>query len=278
MSSGFVSGGTVDQPLERDDEWRMAQQEIEERRRRKEEESRQGGEKSLYEILQNNKGDYQQFPIQVNLIQELFNYWHVRLFAPWLVAKEEAFQDSIKLKNQFRNLDEDEAEFLDSVLESTRAKEQAVKEQTSEQLELFRQQQQEADKGRLDESGDIANTAGSPTEEPTETQWAVNARKRKRLKDEKGLKGPKLRKSSSTSEAPQQKPATPKSTEFIAGNTNSKVADIAADVTSPERSLAGCKHEASSPTMDFSKDKPVVATSSSTMPGLGLVNYSSDEE
>jgi len=57
MSSGFVSGGTADQPLERDDEWRKAQQEIEQRRRQKEEESRQGGEKPLYEILQSNKGD-----------------------------------------------------------------------------------------------------------------------------------------------------------------------------------------------------------------------------
>ncbi len=58
MSSGFISGGTADQPLERDDEWRKAQQEIQDRRRQKEQESRQGGEKSLYEILQNNKGGY----------------------------------------------------------------------------------------------------------------------------------------------------------------------------------------------------------------------------
>ena len=57
MSSGFVSGGTADKPLERDDEWRKAQQEIE-GRRRQQQESRQDGEKSLYEILQNNKGDY----------------------------------------------------------------------------------------------------------------------------------------------------------------------------------------------------------------------------
>lgn len=31
MSSGFVSGGTVEQPTERDDEWLQAQQEIEAR-------------------------------------------------------------------------------------------------------------------------------------------------------------------------------------------------------------------------------------------------------
>lgn len=60
MSSGFVSGGTVDQPAERDDEWRKAQQELEETRRRKEEESRQEGGKSLYEVLQANKGEYVQ--------------------------------------------------------------------------------------------------------------------------------------------------------------------------------------------------------------------------
>lgn len=58
MSSGFVSAGTIDQPTERDDEWRKAQQEIEDRRRQKEAENRQGPGKSLFEVLQNNKGDY----------------------------------------------------------------------------------------------------------------------------------------------------------------------------------------------------------------------------
>lgn len=58
MSSGFVSGGTTDAPIERDDEWLKAQQEIEANRRRKEEESRLEGGKTLYEVLQGNKGDY----------------------------------------------------------------------------------------------------------------------------------------------------------------------------------------------------------------------------
>lgn len=57
MSSGFVSGGTTDHPVDRDDEWLKAQQEIEATRRRKEEEGKQEGGKSLYEVLQNNKGD-----------------------------------------------------------------------------------------------------------------------------------------------------------------------------------------------------------------------------
>ena len=58
MSSGFVSAGTTDNPIERDDEWLKAQQEIEAARRRKEEESRQEGGKTLYEVLQSNKGNY----------------------------------------------------------------------------------------------------------------------------------------------------------------------------------------------------------------------------
>ena len=59
MSSKFVSGGTIDQPLDHDDEWLQAQKDIEARQRRKEEEeSRQEGGKTLYEVLQQNKGDY----------------------------------------------------------------------------------------------------------------------------------------------------------------------------------------------------------------------------
>lgn len=58
MSSGFVCGGTADQPTERDDEWLQAQKDIENTRRRKEEEIRQSGGKTLYEVLQQNKGKY----------------------------------------------------------------------------------------------------------------------------------------------------------------------------------------------------------------------------
>lgn len=53
-----MSGGTVDEAILRDDEWLKAQKEIEETRRRKEEEGRQEGGKTLFEVLQHNKGDY----------------------------------------------------------------------------------------------------------------------------------------------------------------------------------------------------------------------------
>ena len=57
MSSGFVSGGTIDNPTERDDEWRAAQAELEEKRRQKALEGQQNDGKSLFEVLQANKGD-----------------------------------------------------------------------------------------------------------------------------------------------------------------------------------------------------------------------------
>lgn len=57
MSSGFVSGGTIDNPAERDDAWRDAQRELEEKRRAKEEGTHANdGGKSLYEALEANKG------------------------------------------------------------------------------------------------------------------------------------------------------------------------------------------------------------------------------
>lgn len=57
MSSGFVSGGTVDAPIERSDEWLAAQTEIEANRQRKlDEQARQSDGRGLYETLEANKG------------------------------------------------------------------------------------------------------------------------------------------------------------------------------------------------------------------------------
>jgi len=57
MSSGFVSAGTTDQPIERDDEWLRVQQELEEERRKKAEIGKQNDGKSLFEVLQQNKSE-----------------------------------------------------------------------------------------------------------------------------------------------------------------------------------------------------------------------------
>jgi hypothetical protein len=72
MSSGFVSGGTIDDPLapasdfkavtkgdtKGDDAWRLAQEQLAASQRQKEEAQHANDGKSLYEVLQANKGDY----------------------------------------------------------------------------------------------------------------------------------------------------------------------------------------------------------------------------
>ncbi|KAF2145500.1 uncharacterized protein K452DRAFT_283855 [Aplosporella prunicola CBS 121167] len=243
--SRFVSGGTIDQPVERDDEWLKAQQEIEANRRKKEEESRQENGKSLYEVLQENKA-----------------------------KKQEAFEESIRLKNQFRALDEDEVDFLDSVLESTRAKEDAVKKETSEQLDAFRKHQEEVERAaRLTEGND-----GSPPDE--EEQWASAGRKRKKGKEP--FKGLKLRKASSTDKpispenhGPTKAPDDKKNEELAESSKTSK-----SDPSSNHQ--AGKEPPSPKPAMETStapakeeappnKPKPSSAT-------LRLTGYSSDED
>lgn len=62
MSSGFVSAGTDQEPVERDEEWLRVQHELEEERQRKAELSRQDGGKSLFEVLEQNKSELRHIP------------------------------------------------------------------------------------------------------------------------------------------------------------------------------------------------------------------------
>lgn len=190
----------------------------------------------------------------------------------YLAAKQEAFEESIRLKNQFRTLDEDEVEFLDSILESTRAKEDAVKRETTEQLELFRQQQEEADKARLSDGTkkDTAREAGSPTKDPSaDSSWAINARKRKRNKDNEVKSGLKLRKSSSTSEkAPAVSPRASPGNQTLSVHNPLETAKAASN--SP---LTTCPESAK----DTEKCLSPVSVKGNTS-ALGLAAYSSDED
>lgn len=170
------------------------------------------------------------------------------------------------MSNQFRSLDEDEVEFLDSVLESTRAKESAVRKETAEQLDLFRRQQEETEKAaRLAAAGDEPSNSNE-----TET-WAV--KKRKRGREKESLVGVKLRKSSSahspsveetkskppTQEAPLDPVPTPKSAKPMAVQL------------SPSELDEAVSKAAKSPT-------PTVEKSPPTTMSLGLAGYSSDED
>lgn len=167
-------------------------------------------------------------------------------------AKQEAFEESIRLKNQFRTLDEDEVEFLDSILESTRAKEEALQKETSEKLELFHRQREEAEKALLDaETGNAAELVG-PADEGD--NWAISGRKRRRPKEkEGGLLGLKRRRSATAAENNNS-------------NTHSK--------DGKDKAVEGA--EATQPP-PIKKPEPSIPTETKAST-LGLGAYSSDED
>jgi hypothetical protein len=175
-----------------------------------------------------------------------------------LAAKQDAFEEANRLKNQFRALDEDEVEFLDSVLESTRREEDRVKRETAEGLARFRQ---EADKqARRGSDG-----AASPTLE--EVSWVAGGRKRKRVKEKEGLKGVKIRRSSTSTETQptQANPPAPSSPDTPVP----KEAETAKPKIEAQATREPKDPKSESPA---TSKKPLVASKG------GLVDYGSDED
>ena len=145
---------------------------------------------------------------------------------------------------------------------------------------MFRRQQEEVDKALLSQSGDtpdpsapgkVGNTAAA------EPEWAINARKRKRAKEKDGLRGIKLRKSS-TSETPS------------ATATPDKAAGDPTRTSTPEERKAESSFpvgkdvvSVNPPYMPKSTNPPgalvdKVAPKKAALSNLGLAGYSSDED
>lgn len=103
-------------------------------------------------------------------------------------AKQEAFEQAARYKLHVA-LDDDEADYLEGILDAKRKEEANVKKETREQLELFRRQQEEAERKALEEDNERI-----PKED--QVQWAAPGRKRKKGPESSLLKGVKLRKSS----------------------------------------------------------------------------------
>ncbi|GAB7339100.1 hypothetical protein MBLNU457_5752t1 [Dothideomycetes sp. NU457] len=232
--SRFVSGGTVDEPVQRDDAWIKAQQAIEAKHREKEEQKQQNGGKSLFETLEANKA-----------------------------AKQEAFEEATRLRNQFRALHDDEIEFLDSVLESTRAKEAAVKKETIDQLNDFRQRQELKEKSER----------GQETEEQAqETEsWTVGAKKRKRTKNGPAIAGVKLRKTSSVAETSAKIDGTEEK------GDNRKGGKTAAE-SAESKTLLAIDEQSGTKTAPAVKQPTVETPATTAGSTLGLGRYSSDDD
>lgn len=200
-----------------------------------------------------------------------------------VVAKQEAFEESIRLKNQFRSLDEDEVEFLDSVLESTRAQEAAVKKETAEQLAEFHRQREEAERSLLDDpSSEKAGPGGSAKSPGEEEQWARSGKKRKRNK--KDLLFPSKTHRSSTGEDVAAE-AAPKATDETAkGNAPAKTISTKSDIPLQKRVERSTNIETDSKRESEAKEKKAAPEQEEppqkTQPAssLGLVAYGSDDD
>jgi hypothetical protein len=168
------------------------------------------------------------------------------------------------LKNQFRSLDDDEVDFLDSVLESTRAKEAEVRKETAEQLEVFRRQREAAEKAQFEEDNTPASAGGVATSPSTAETWLAKPKKRRRDKDSVLVLGAKLRKTSSagsdSSEVLAHRDAA--NTQPTSSSPGATTAHTAQSGTAMEKQPAGSAHKAST---------APAAT-------LGLGDYSSDDD
>lgn len=156
-------------------------------------------------------------------------------------------------------------DFLDSVLESTRAQEAAVRKETVEQLEVFRKQQEELEKAALAEQNDTVPILES------EEIWQVGPKKRKRVREKEVLAGVKLRKSSSTaSEALKDNGAPTGEAQVM------KRIDAATLPASTEPVISGVlKSPTTTDTQATTKD---VKITTQAVTSLGLGGYSSDED
>ena len=184
------------------------------------------------------------------------------------------------MKNQFRSLDDDEVEFLDSVLESTRAKEAAVKRETMEQLEAFRRQREETEKvfssgNRDSEQSPLAGKSGSPTAE--EEQWVLSGKKRKKGKEKEAMRGLKLRKASSSGDKGDARDnvLSQDARTAVEDGLPSKKEDTPSVDAPASKDIKAPGEEQRNP-QAVSQSQPPPATTVST--GLGLGGYSSDDD
>lgn len=90
-----------------------------------------------------------------------------------VAAKEAAFEEQNRIRNQFRALDDDEIDFLDEVREAKRKQEEEARREIEEGLKAFREQQKPTGAGEEEEE---------EQQQQQEEAWGVG-RKRKRVKE-----------------------------------------------------------------------------------------------
>lgn len=171
------------------------------------------------------------------------------------------------MKHQFRALNDDEIDFLDSELESERAREAAVRKEVSEQLQQFRKQQEDAEKAAVGEVNEPAFADES-------TEWVPKGKKRRKSHGKESLIGVKLRKTSSATES-EQRPASKSAITSDRGPTGTAEGAIGKPKGSNESTVEVQTSEQADNALDRAV-KP--GNASPPTGGLGLGAYSSDED
>lgn len=151
------------------------------------------------------------------------------------------------MTNQFRSLDEDEIEFLDSVQQAARAKELAEKRATKEGLDEFRKQQEEAERAAKEQERAVSPPAVAES-------WSVGPRKRKKGKEKDGIGGLKIRRTSTGEQAKKLE-----------------------DTAKPDGPAAPSNAQEQQSSAKEQIDKKPASTPAPAA-GLGLGAYSSDED
>lgn len=238
-------------------EWEAAQASLALERRQREEARRRaveggdgagaGGEdKSLYDILQANKA-----------------------------AKQAAFEEANRIRNQFRALDDDEIDFLDGVEERRRAEEERLKRETEEGLEVFRRAQRTSGGGGEEKglvaNGDVNEGLGGDGAEVVAEEWNAVGRKRKREKEGRGLvKGVIKRR---TSEGVKEKEVVRPVKEEASNDEKKKKSEVT------RRNSETKKQQQTEPAEQRNDGKKIPASTKGEAPAkpqLGLVDYGSD--
>ncbi|KAI1334262.1 N-terminal domain of NEFA-interacting nuclear protein NIP30-domain-containing protein [Xylariaceae sp. FL0016] len=177
-------------------------------------------------------------------------------------AKQAAFEESTRLRNQFRALDDDEIDFLEAEREKKRAEEERARRELDEGLEGFRK----ARKGADGAAGDgAASLEDEQVEGNGEANWTGRKRKREKEK-EKGLLGVKKRTSASAG---------------IGASTKEEARDVAGetkDAKQDEKPEAASTQGAKASEDEAKKGVKNASTSEPAKPKLGLVDYGSDED
>lgn len=204
MSSGFVSaGGEEIKPRDglseyNEDAWERARQKIEELKKPKPDApGTQEGGKSLYEHLQAQKA-----------------------------AKQEAFEEATKLRNQFRPLDDGEVAFLELVKSRENAKVRAEREETQEELARFRREREAAEEKVRELE---ATQESSPGGENANAETWTATKKRRRIREDENVPTIKVLRTSTDSQAKPPAGISSKSSDGATANVNEASTHLPSD-------------------------------------------------